>query len=84
MSACEKCWSDAHGADDKAAEYARLIRERTGERACTAEQQAGPDAGICPACGRRTAHQHTGECMSLDCASECIFREQSAKGGGEA
>lgn len=66
MSACEKCWSDAHGDPYKsvAEEYERLIEERR-DRPCTPEEQAGPDAKPCPQCGgRRVLHQHTGECMA--------------------
>lgn len=61
MSACEKCWSDAHRGPQfsVAEEYARLVVERN----CTPEEQAGPDAERCPACGRMTIHQHTGEPM---------------------
>jgi len=61
MSACEKCWHDAHRGPQfsVAEEYARLISERPP---CTPEEQAGPDAGTCR-CGRKTLHQHTGEPM---------------------
>ncbi|MFA4971183.1 MAG: hypothetical protein WC683_01125 [bacterium] len=64
MSTCEKCWADAHrdAPEDVSARYARLIEERRG-RQCTPEEQAGPDATVCPQCGRRTCHQWTGECM---------------------
>jgi hypothetical protein len=67
MSSCEKCWSDAHRPDpyvSVAEEYERLIEERKGERACTPEQQAGPDARECPTCHRKVLHQYTGECMA--------------------
>lgn len=58
MSTCEKCWADAAtGAD-----YYRLLNERAFNP-CTPEEQAGPGAGQCPACTRRTLHQHTGEPM---------------------
>jgi hypothetical protein len=62
MSACEKCWVDAHRnpARDVAVEYERLIRERPP---CTPEEQAGPEAGTCPDCHRKTLHQYTGEPM---------------------
>jgi hypothetical protein len=61
MSACEKCWADAGGDDEK---YRRLLAERTGDLRCWPEQQAGPDAKPCPECrGRLVRHQHTGECM---------------------
>ena len=64
MSTCEKCWRDAHRGEQYsvAEEYARLIRER-GDTPCTPEEQAGPEAGTCPGCGRKTLHQHTGEPM---------------------
>ena len=66
MSACEKCWRDAHAdpyAESVTSEYHRLLADRHGIP-CTAEEQAGPDATICDWCGRRTRHQHTGECMA--------------------
>jgi len=58
VSACEKCWTDSRNGGD----YHRLVKERAANP-CTPEQQAGPDAGRCPRCGRKTAHQHTGELM---------------------
>jgi len=62
MSACERCWRDAHRDPylDGVDEYRRLIATRD----CTPEEQAGPDAGECPMCHRDTIHQHTGMCMS--------------------
>jgi hypothetical protein len=36
---------------------------RVTELYCTGEEQAGPDAGECPVCHRKTLHQHTGEPM---------------------
>lgn len=60
MSTCEKCWADAGGDPET---YKVLLEERL-ERPCTAEQQAGPGATLCPICGRMTRHQHTGECMA--------------------
>jgi hypothetical protein len=57
MSSCEKCWAEAGGDADR---YAILLKERD----CEPEEQAGPDAGKCPNCGRMTLHQHTGECMT--------------------
>jgi len=65
MSACEKCWSDAHKEPQfsVAEEYARLIEERK-DNPCTPEEQAGLDATDCRSCGRRAVHQHTGECMA--------------------
>ena len=70
MSACEKCWRDAHAGYpncDVAAEYSALVDERRANP-CTPEEQAGRDRGWCIACGRNTAHQHTGECMHPWCA----------------
>ena len=58
MSACEKCWDEAASYQD----YLRLLKARGGHP-CTPEQQAGPDAGVCPHCRRRTLHQHTAEPM---------------------
>jgi hypothetical protein len=66
VSACEKCWRDAHRSDDVAAEYTRLITERKANP-CTPEEQAGDYATECPKCRRRSVHQHTGECMTFDC-----------------
>ncbi|NIR32919.1 MAG: hypothetical protein GWN84_27220 [Gammaproteobacteria bacterium] len=66
MSACEKCWRDAHRGyprTDVAEEYRRLLAERDGHP-CTPEEQAGLDATECEQCGRRTRHQITGECMA--------------------
>lgn len=57
MSTCEKCWRDAGGNSDR---YHELIKTRV----CTPEEQAGPDAGMCTRCGRKTLHQFTGECMA--------------------
>lgn len=66
MSACEKCWRDAHRGPQfsVAEEYARLLAERVGPLACTPEEQAGPAASRCDACGRMTLHQITRECMN--------------------
>ena len=60
MTACEKCWKDSGGDH---ARYKRLLKGRH----CTPEEQAGDDAGLCPDCGRRTVHQHTGDCLSPEC-----------------
>lgn len=60
MSSCEKCWVDSEGGAD----YHRLLLERdAAKRVCTPEEQAGPDAGECPFCKRRTLHQYTAEPM---------------------
>jgi hypothetical protein len=76
MSACEKCWSDAHRGPQfsVAEEYWRLLGERL-EHPCTPEQQAGPGALECPTCGRKTLHQYTREPM---CGCD------SPKAGGES
>lgn len=60
MSTCEKCWAETGGG----AEYRELLltREAAG-RVCTPEEQAGPDAGECPTCKRRTLHQYTSRPM---------------------
>jgi len=64
MSSCEKCWRDAHRGPQYsvAEEYSRLIDERK-DTPCTPEEQAGPDAKVCPTCTRKTLHQYTGEPM---------------------
>lgn len=64
MSSCQKCWRDSASSDEHALRYRELLleRERDG-RVCTAEEQAGPDAGQCPVCHRKTLHELTGEPM---------------------
>ncbi len=64
MSACEKCWKDAHlyAGLSVTDEYQRLINERK-DNPCTPEEQAGDDAKECPSCKRMTVHQHTDEPM---------------------
>ena len=65
MSACEKCWRDAHygDVDSVAVRYHELLVERAGHP-CSPEEQAGPYAKPCADCnGRLVLHQHTGECM---------------------
>lgn len=69
MSACEKCWRDAHSSDDVAARYSELIEERKANP-CTPEEQAGPDGRWCAGCKGWTRHQYTGECMSPNCTAE--------------
>lgn len=60
MTACEKCWSDAHGDADR---YRELVIKRYLSP-CTPEEQAGPDATVCSGCGRKTVHQHAKVCMA--------------------
>lgn len=69
MASCEKCWSDSAVArevygDSEA--YRRLVSERQ----CSPEDQAGPDATMCPRCNRRTVHQHAHVCMVGFCGYE--------------
>lgn len=59
MSTCERCWRLSQSYGDPPAAYSKLLNEQS----CTAEEQAGPDAGKCPVCGRMTLHQHTAEPM---------------------
>lgn len=59
MSSCEKCWADARSSG---VGYFQLVMSRKNNP-CTPEEQAGPDARKCPACGRMTLHQHTSEPM---------------------
>lgn len=65
MASCEKCWRDAHygPSGSVAEEYFRLIELRTGDKACTPEEQAGPDSGWCEKCKRRTIHQYVHACV---------------------
>jgi hypothetical protein len=62
VSSCEKCWADSRMPG--VGPYHQLVaaREFMGVP-CTPEQQAGPDAGECPTCKRKTLHQHTGDPM---------------------
>ena len=56
MSSCEKCWKDSRLNDN----YNELVKSRN----CTPEEQAGPFAGRCPKCHRKTLHQMSYECMA--------------------
>ena len=62
MTACEKCWRDAHAipVGDAVKRYEQLCRERQ----CTPEDQAGPAARWCMRCRRWTIHQHAGVCTA--------------------
>ena len=66
MSSCEKCWRDSQRGIDT---YQDLLKWRNGiiEPRCTPEEQAGPDATVCEACGRKTCHQHTHLCQVPGC-----------------
>jgi len=57
MASCEKCWAESHGDPVR---YHKLILERC----CSPEEQAGPDATMCPMCARKTEHQHASVCMA--------------------
>jgi hypothetical protein len=62
MASCEKCWTEAHGDAER---YLRLVEDRDASgHACTPEEQAGPDAKVCPSCGRRAVHQLCRVCMA--------------------
>ena len=68
MPACEKCWRDSRSADGRTGHdaYTRLLAERQ-PHPCTPEEQAGPDAGFCSACGRKTIHQYARDwCMACN------------------
>lgn len=56
MGSCEKCWRESGGDPIR---YNELLCENE----CTPEEQAGPDAGWCGHCHRKTIHQYTGKCM---------------------
>ena len=65
MPSCEKCWIDARG---DAEQYERILTQRnTNSMECTPEQQAGPDAGQCPFCLRKTMHMYSDVCMVKAC-----------------
>ena len=67
MAGCEKCWRDAHRGEQfsVADEYQRILKERDAAgKACTPEEQAGPDATKCRRCDGMTVHQHAGVCMA--------------------
>jgi len=69
MASCEKCWCDAYyrSIEDpmipQAVHYQNLIEERK-ENPCTAEEQAGIDAGLCSKCGKKTVHQYAKVCCN--------------------
>jgi len=62
---CEARWSNAHelqftrGFDSQGAAYLSLVLYCSH----SAEERAGPDAGSCLMCDRRTIHQHAHECV---------------------
>lgn len=62
MSTCEKCWADSRAPGVGPYHQLLAARELMGV-VCTPEEQAGPDAGECPSCHRKTLHQHTGQPM---------------------
>jgi len=68
MANCERCWFDAYiemicRGGTQEWHYRNLIQGRN----CTAEEQAGEDAKVCPVCNTKTIHQCTGECMRDGC-----------------
>ena len=64
MSGCEKCWAEASfKARLLGGSVADTYRDLLDIRNCTPEEQAGEDAGECPACHRKTVHQHSREPM---------------------
>lgn len=77
MPACEKCWKDSSPArlfgEDPT--YRELIESRN----CAPEEQAGPDAGLCPKCERMTLHQACGVCMN-GCAPTVEPKEEKDRG----
>ena len=86
MSSCEKCWRDSRSAEHFGAAnaYVALIARRNGEteRSCSPEEQAGHDATECPACRRKTVHQHTHLCQTPGCAlGEYLAETKEAQNG---
>ena len=73
MSTCEQCWSDSQG---PYGDPVRRYRELVETRKCTPEEQAGPGAGECPRCKRKTLHQYTAEPM---CGCPSAFQAPSAE-----
>lgn len=71
MSSYERCWREAGGDAER---YYELCRTRP---ACTPEEQAGEDARVCAACGRRAVHQHAGECMACEDAARTLQQERA-------
>ena len=66
MPACERCWAESRR-PFATETYEELVKINN----CTPEQQAGPDAGICSTCGRKTIHQYARDwCMACDCQRE--------------
>lgn len=85
MPSCEKCWADSYtytyGTPESRIEcYQRLVKERD----CTPEEQAGPDAGICPKCKKKSVHQMTHECMNCGLTSEQVIELRLVKTEEEA
>lgn len=78
MAACEKCWAAAGG---DPAKYQANIDEgfRTG-KICTPEEQAGPDAGDCPKCNRKTVHQFAHVCMICDWRPGKVWEDMDRRG----
>ncbi len=72
MPMCEKCWSDAHDTVGNVAEnYCRMMKRMGVEgHRCTPEQQAGPDATVCPTCGIRSVHQCCHVCVVCGWSAE--------------
>jgi len=59
-ASCEKCWRDAGGVAET---YENLLKERA-DNPCSPEERAGPYAGVCPQCHRKTLHPYAGCCMA--------------------
>lgn len=72
MSCCEKCWTDSIA---MGLGYHELLRQRV-KNPCSPEEQAGPDAGECPKCKRKTLHQHTNQPM---CGCPAVSANPEAK-----
>jgi len=68
MAVCEKCWEDAYfrtlsdPAKSQYEHYVDLLLERR-DTPCSAEEQAGEDAGFCIKCERHTVNATTHKCV---------------------
>lgn len=66
---CERCWSRACSeALSRGVPVVDVYGRLLGEDDCTPEQQAGPDALACEACGRKAVHPAIKTCRACGTA----------------
>lgn len=62
---CEHCWSRACNAHVlRGISIVKAYHALLNESECTPEQQAGPEALVCKACGRTAVHPYTKNCRA--------------------